>query len=258
MSELDWQRFLRQQGSSAVAPLRSLHGTWVEAVQVENIGFHTCVFEKAHGHRIIKSEQFTEDVMWAWGSTLAEFHEHTKIYTPSQGLFRRPPWTEHLSETIVGALTRDADSRETRRFQEITQVLKSLPRNQNSYGLVHTDLHNDNFLWSDGKLNVFDFDDCCEHWFSYDLAVPLFYLRFRNADSPDKIDLKAAEATYLRGYQSKIKDLSNQLDLLEMFVSYRKLIMYGWCQDQLSLNVLDQVGLDWCRNFLRWVRSEDV
>lgn len=257
-SELDWQLFLMSQGASAAAPLKSDRGTLVESIDADHQLFHVSVFERAPGHPLFKTEHFTNIVMRTWGKTIAEFHEYTKSYAPPQGVASRPAWTEHLSQEVVSALIRDSESREAHRFREITDVLKSLPQKKHSYGLVHTDLHNGNFLWSDEKLTVFDFDDSCYHWFSYDLAVPLFYLRFRNAEAQEKMDLASAEAAYLEGYKSTIKDLSNQLDLLEMFISYRKLIMYGWCQNQLTLQVLDQAGLTWCRNFLNWVRTESL
>jgi|SRR6266540_3194345 len=53
--------------------------------------------------------------------------------------------------------------------------LQGLPRDANSYGLIHTDMHHWNFLVHEGNITVFDFDDCTRHWFIYDIAVPIHY-----------------------------------------------------------------------------------
>ncbi|HEX3852874.1 MAG TPA: phosphotransferase, partial [Polyangiaceae bacterium] len=58
------------------------------------------------------------------------------------------------------------------RLNGIVAALKALPTPPESYGLIHADLHTGNFLVSEaGQLCVYDFDDACQHWFSYDLAV---------------------------------------------------------------------------------------
>jgi len=47
------------------------------------------------------------------------------------------------------------------------------------FGLIHGDLHQENYFFHDGAVCAIDFDDCGWGWFAYDLAVPLSELRTR-------------------------------------------------------------------------------
>jgi Ser/Thr protein kinase RdoA (MazF antagonist) len=47
-------------------------------------------------------------------------------------------------------------------------------------GMIHADLGPQNFRYDpDIGITAFDFDNCCRHWFLYDIAVSLSVLRLR-------------------------------------------------------------------------------
>lgn len=50
--------------------------------------------------------------------------------------------------------------------------LQALPKDADSYGLIHYDFNDGNFTvdYDNGDITVFDFDDSCYFWFMYDLA----------------------------------------------------------------------------------------
>jgi Ser/Thr protein kinase RdoA (MazF antagonist) len=50
--------------------------------------------------------------------------------------------------------------------------LHALPKDVDSYGLVHFDFNDGNFTvdYDNGDITVFDFDDCCYFWFMFELA----------------------------------------------------------------------------------------
>ena len=60
---------------------------------------------------------------------------------------------------VVGASTSELDARPA------------------SAGLIHGDLHQENYLFSGGRAQAIDFDDCGRGYFLYDLAVTLFSSR---------------------------------------------------------------------------------
>lgn len=50
-----------------------------------------------------------------------------------------------------------------------------MPRDPDSYGLIHGDIHHNNFHVHKDELILFDFDECEYNWFVADIANPLFY-----------------------------------------------------------------------------------
>jgi Ser/Thr protein kinase RdoA (MazF antagonist) len=57
--------------------------------------------------------------------------------------------------------------------------------------IIHADFHGWNLMWNEGKLSIFDFDDCGFGLEAQDLAVALYYL-----DTPEQ------DAALLAGYKS--------------------------------------------------------
>ena len=58
------------------------------------------------------------------------------------------------------------------RIRSILGEINSLPKDQDSFGLIHGDFNDGNFTvdYSNGDITVFDFDDSCYFWFMYELA----------------------------------------------------------------------------------------
>lgn len=50
--------------------------------------------------------------------------------------------------------------------------LHALPKDTDTYGLIHNDFNDGNFTvdYDNGDITVFDFDDSCYFWFMYDIA----------------------------------------------------------------------------------------
>jgi len=95
---------------------------------------------------------------------------------PPAGRPQRFRWHED-DLTIVSPHLPAEDADIAARLNSVLAELHRLPTPPESYGLIHADLHTGNFFVSEaGELRVFDFDDACQHWFSYDLAVVIKHL----------------------------------------------------------------------------------
>jgi Ser/Thr protein kinase RdoA (MazF antagonist) len=81
----------------------------------------------------------------------------------------------------VARLLGDGDRRvvaDALRFtRRSTAALANMPR---AWGLIHADLHYENFLFHGGGARAIDFDDCGWGALLYDLAVPLSELEGRS------------------------------------------------------------------------------
>jgi Ser/Thr protein kinase RdoA (MazF antagonist) len=81
-------------------------------------------------------------------------------------------------------------------------------------GLIHADLHQENYLFCGGQVAAIDFDDCGHGPFVYDLAVTLSELQHRG-------DYPALRAGLLTGYRSVRPLTAEQERLIDIFIALR-------------------------------------
>ncbi len=173
LGELDWIAHLRAHGISVPPPIRSVAGEHVEVVITGDTSFAATAFEKASGENIIEANRCTPEMYEKWGRVLGRMHALAKGYAPRNPLYRRAQWFE--DDLVVNA-EKYIPGQDTilEKYRNLTDYLHTLPRDQDSYGLIHADCTDVNFFVHDGEITVFDLDDCQYHWFLYDIAVILF------------------------------------------------------------------------------------
>jgi Ser/Thr protein kinase RdoA (MazF antagonist) len=93
------------------------------------------------------------------------------------------------------------------------------------FGLIHADLHQENYLFHEGQVRAIDFDDCGWGYFSYDLAVPLSELRWRS----NYAELRAG---LLRGYRAIRPFPAGHERHLDVFLGLRLLLIALWFLEQ--------------------------
>jgi Ser/Thr protein kinase RdoA (MazF antagonist) len=59
-------------------------------------------------------------------------------------------------------------------LDRVAETLDHLGSRPESYGLIHSDVHQWNYLFHHGQVHLLDFDDCGYAPFIYDLAVTTF------------------------------------------------------------------------------------
>ena len=90
---------------------------------------------------------------------------------------------------LVGELFRPEDvASVTQAIQQIRLMLDSLGYSSENFGLIHADLHQENYFFDHGQVSAIDFDDCGFGHYLYDLSVTLIeiynlpgYAAFRTA-----------------------------------------------------------------------------
>ncbi len=101
---------------------------------------------------------------------------------------------------------------------------------EHSVGVIHGDVQLRNAMRApDGRVAVFDFDECGRGWAADDMAIFLMLARGRR--QPD-----LAEA-FLRGYESERKLSDEEHDLLDVFIRARAIWAAAW-----QLRMAKQVG----------------
>jgi len=173
-AELDFIFYLHQSSLSVALPVSSVGGRFVEEIASTNDLLFACVFEQAAGKQFrYDSAKPNKEHFRLRGDALGQIHALSKTYNPS-GSFRRFAWdTDRLLLDAKNFLPK-SEKIVRREYDALKERLRGLPQSKETYGLIHGDFGETNYRYQDSRLNIFDFDDCCYHWFAYDLAVTIY------------------------------------------------------------------------------------
>jgi len=169
--ELDWIGFLTANNFPAARPIASPGGNYIEVIKGNHCRFYTVVFEKASG-RPVESTDWTDDFIGHWGEITGRMHALAKRYRPRDESIRRPEWYKEYNITAADILV-DDHPLILEKHKILTEYLRTLPSDNDSYGLIHSDFEDENMFIDNGSVTVFDFDECQYNWFIYDIAVIL-------------------------------------------------------------------------------------
>ncbi len=233
-AELDFVRYLHQGGVSVSLPLTSLNGLAVEKLPGANHDLFACVFEEAEGEPFVfnRNEANLKHFQMC-GQTLGRIHALARRYAPAANS-RRFAWDEDDCIDKAESYLPQSESMVRAEYHDLMGWLRKLPKDEQSFGLIHGDFGATNYRYQDNRLNVFDFDDCCYHWFAYDLAITIYPHGWRR-------EAKALLDSLLEGYCEEniwdartVSQLLNfcRLRLLYMFLRYAKKWGFSDLSDQ--------------------------
>lgn len=186
-AELDFVEHVAGGGMEAARPRRSPAGDRVLDVSdlLSGAGrIHATLFEHLPGrHFEYHSADVGEPLLRRWGREMARLHELSRGFAARPG-WRRPEWfDDRVAGCPVGPAALDGETLALR--QDLVGWLRGPDPDPLHYGMVHGDFERTNFLLrDDGRLALLDFDDCCRHWFVWEIACALW--AFRNAPPEDR------------------------------------------------------------------------
>jgi len=178
-AELHFVNYLAENGVRVSKPIPSRHGNLIETLQAEGITLHAVSFIRGRGMRVPDNGyRYREGVsineyFQNWGQVLGQMHRLTKTYNPLSDSICRPEW--HTREYYSGFPYADRLPVIKKKYDQLIAELHALPKDVDSYGLIHNDFNDGNFIvdYDNGDITVFDFDDCCYFWFMYDVRYRL-------------------------------------------------------------------------------------
>jgi Ser/Thr protein kinase RdoA (MazF antagonist) len=132
------------------------------------------------------------------------------------------PEDEAAAIQLVADICSAEDARRVEQLiLKIRVVQRLVGQGPATFGLIHGDLHQENYLFHQGQVRAIDFDDCGYGYYLYDIAVTLFNVRFR-ADTP------LLREGFLAGYRS-VRPLSIEHEQhLDAFMDLRDIQMMLW------------------------------
>jgi len=237
-AEMDWLYYLAGKDIGVSLPLKANNGELVistkDTKEKENgEDYIITAFEMASGRFWDKNDpaRWNEKIFFNWGKLMGDLHRLTKDFKPANENDVRPVFNGRfpLSESVrsnpaVNKITEDL----------ISEIM-ALPKDKDSYGLIHYDIHQWNFYIDGDKINVFDFDDSVYGWFALDIGVALYHALWwgRKNDAGNDFTNAIIE-NFLKGYLSANHLSGFWISKIPMFMKYRQICKFSWFYDAES------------------------
>jgi Ser/Thr protein kinase RdoA (MazF antagonist) len=211
----------------------SVAGRYLELLPDGETGYLSTLTVKVTGRHLQLPGDWTEDMIYTWGSTMGRMHELASRHDPGPHM---PTWEKEIDEFRASC----RDEQIAPLWEQFASAFAEVPRDSTEFGVIHNDQHLGNLLLvhtgpvtKEGgtALAVIDFDVCSLHWFVADLAIALVHpiWQMRRADPegiPPFID------TYLAGYTAHFPLRPEWAARLPIFMRYRMtLLVLALCRE---------------------------
>jgi amicoumacin kinase len=246
--ELEWLNYLVDGGVPAARAVLSERGNLVEPIPVADGSHFTAVsFEWAPGDHAAE-DQWRDGLPVRLGQIMGRMHVLTKNFKPSDPRFKRHTWYEDAAGFVEQHLP-SSEAVIIDKYNALVDYLCTLPRDRDSYGLIHVDVHGGNFFVDGaGRITLFDFDDCQYSWFANDIAMALFYAISHDCVSAEDVAWGARFLTeFLAGYRRENAIGAEWLAQIPHFLKLREIDLYAAIHRSLDLDNLDP----WCASYMK-------
>jgi Ser/Thr protein kinase RdoA (MazF antagonist) len=227
-SELWWLDRVRVDlGLSLPAAVRTPEGEGVAGVAVEGRGLpQLCTLFQWVDGRFPRRRLYRRQLQ-AVGRLTARLHKHSEqLHAPTWFDRPRVDGADEEIEESVARLFADHVSVEAadvmrRAVRQVRLAQHELGSGSDTFGPIHADIHQKNYLFHGGDVRLIDFGDCGWGHYLYDPAVTLSEL----VTLPNRAELRAA---LLAGYR-EVRDLSPRHEaLIQSFVALREVQNLTW------------------------------
>ncbi|WP_340003315.1 phosphotransferase [Paenibacillus sp. FSL K6-0276] len=227
LGEAEYIRYLFEHGGSVSDVVSSKKGNLLEEITHNNYTFFVCLFEKAKGKKLVDNHyRYREGVpiteyYYNCGKVLGKMHQLSKEYTP---VHRRYSFLDKYNVEFINKLIPDSLPLLKEKLVELLKTLEGLERNHTSFGMIHFDYNDGNYMidFDTGQITVYDFDNSCFGWYMYDLADLWRSGVGWIAAEPDagkrKKFMDDYFTTVLEGYRSETRIEDSILEKLPLFI----------------------------------------
>lgn len=256
LAELEYVRYLYENGASVSNVITSKDGNLIEEILFENHTLYICVFEKAKGMQLVDNNYcYREGVplseyFFNCGKILGKIHQLSKEYQP---IHMRKHYFDKFNMQYIDELLPDRLSVVKEKISDILDSLDKIERSKENYGMVHFDYNDGNYHidFDNGQITVYDFDNSCFAWYMYDLAELWIHGEGWIAFEQDLDKRNQFMEEYfdeiLRGYRTETSIEDAMVEMLALFVqaNYIESIVDAFeVERSTGENYLDEEELD--------------
>ena len=175
LAETEFIRFLSENGAPIADVIPSVNGKLVECMKEDGKAVFVSLFTYAkgmlladNGYRYREGASLGE-YFYNTGKALGAIHRLSKTYTP---VHSRPDYFDKYNMTYIDSLIPDGYAELKSAIAKRLKTFHTLTKDKGCYGLVHFDYSDGNYHidMDTGAITVFDFDNCMNCWYMFDLA----------------------------------------------------------------------------------------
>jgi Ser/Thr protein kinase RdoA (MazF antagonist) len=229
LSETEFVHYLAQQGAPVADALPSVNGRLVEVFETSQGTVYASLFEEAVGDQLAaRGYRYREGVplseyFFNCGKCLGRIHTLSQQYEPSHP---RYDYTRRFNMAHFAEVTPPQYVAYLPAIERALEAAARLDKSAENYGVVHFDFSDGNYMidYSNGDINVFDFENCCRCWYLYDLANlwihGVGWIQFEPDVDKRRAFMEWYFAEVLRGYRSETTisdaDLSHLQEMIRL------------------------------------------
>jgi Ser/Thr protein kinase RdoA (MazF antagonist) len=229
LAEIEWVRHLnRTAGINTPTPIATLKDEFiVSAVHPESgLTLFAVMYSWLQGEEI--GDEPTLDQLHEVGKAIALLHQDSANFVLSSQL-ELPTFDDFFwsTEDFLFSEKSKLSPADKSLLQEAHDLIMEFTRDlyeTSPVHIIHADVHGWNLMWHEGKLSIFDFDDCGFGVEAQDIAVALYYL-----DTPEQ------DQALLAGYTS-IKPLPPYSEnAMKALLLHRRLLLLNYLYETKNI-----------------------
>ena len=175
LAETEFVRFLAENGAPVADAIPSVKGKLVERMEADGKSVYISLFDYAkgmlladNGYRYREGAPLSE-YFYNTGKALGAIHRFSKLYIPAHS---RPDYFDKYNMEYLDRLIPDEYSKLKKAITGRLEEFHGLPMDKSCDGMVHFDFSDGNYHvdMDTGAITVFDFDNCMNCWYMFDLA----------------------------------------------------------------------------------------
>lgn len=239
LEEVNWTNYLFNRGIGVPKIIPSINKLIVENIML-NEEKSVVVFQAASGVHLPRSK-WNETVFRNLGQQMGRMHRVSKEFMKSESTGHINHWYDCKEYDFLKYIP--AEEKTIREIaQDVVNNIKELPQDDSNYGIIHGDLWLENILVdNESFLTMIDFQDCEQHYYVYDLAVPIYSaLEFSFSGGGNIKDYeRSITRALIDGYKEENDISSEMLMKLPLFLKLKQLFEYSlmhmyWNSEELS------------------------
>lgn len=221
--EVNWIEYLNKSGFEVVEIVKSREHNLLEEID----GYTVICYEKIIGKKAKKSN-WNDLFFQNLGKFTGKLHRLGKSFEVKNN-YNYKNWNEVSKGRFVEYLPHDERDL-VRVYDYLMKEFNSYDINDKNYGLVHYDIHHENYYLKGNseKIILFDFEMTCKSWYINDISIILYYIL---NSTPKEEHEKISDIflnSFFHGYRKEFSIDEAEKKKMPKFLLYRDLLVYGY------------------------------